>query len=779
MEGLIRRTEAVEETVNSLGAVLTRLEGRCKDASTKRARRPKSNQSGVNSNAVVVQATNDTSIWSKRSAVDVGYWKDPFIQYFTSFRTRFGGRPPRRTAVINQGYYIRTKAIDEAVCNWLHLLADPGQVVVLGAGFDTTFFRFQHELVRRKCRFVEIDFPGVCIRKAEIIKNTNVLRDAVGLVSDTSRENKPNVVEDTAPLFDQRQKKMDSDSQVDPKTVLRTQLYTLLGCDITDRSRLEQLLLEAQVSTKIPTLVISECVLAYVPTKQADGCLRWIASFFEDATLVNYEQVHPDDGFGGVMLKHFRKNGSPLHAVSTYPSPVAQSERLAALGWKFDNCDSMDLLDYYNFCISRDEHARVLALEVFDEFEEFFLKCSHYVISTASNSQRSGRFCKLNHLFKPIRTTASTTNDHGLKISATWQPPIDADFKRWSHRTVQLSNHIVCFGGFGPVAGRQKRTNDLNIFEWDGVEQIVHQKDWGVLDGEPPSARLDCSIVCTEPEEWSLASEQLLIVFGGRQAPQKPLDDLHVFNVSLGKWIHVDFNCDSAANTPSPRWRHTSSVVQIKRGHVETTTTSLTHAMLVIGGRNTSSVVDDQGCIPALVLDERGWQHWHWETVSITSGSLSNRHSHAVTSHELGLIVFGGMDGSGSVLNDVNVVSFVQDAAHVRLLQPTPPLPYRFSHDIACIGDLVISVGGLGLRYVPIESQIMILNLTTLCWRYIIPDLNSPLRESIWIRHTIEVIGDSIFIIGGGGNCFSFGAHYNQGIDRFVLNLEAIPAQSA
>ena len=49
--------------------------------------------------------------------------------------------------------YCRTQAMDAAIAAWAAQLDDgeAGQVVALGAGFDTAFFRFRDTLLQR-CR---------------------------------------------------------------------------------------------------------------------------------------------------------------------------------------------------------------------------------------------------------------------------------------------------------------------------------------------------------------------------------------------------------------------------------------------------------------------------------------------------------------------------------------------------------------------------------------------------------------------------------------------------
>lgn len=64
---------------------------------------------------VRIQRANDDSVVSKRSAVALGYFNDPFLRHFVT-------KPSRRTLLINRGYYIRMFVMTEGHCQLLHKL---------------------------------------------------------------------------------------------------------------------------------------------------------------------------------------------------------------------------------------------------------------------------------------------------------------------------------------------------------------------------------------------------------------------------------------------------------------------------------------------------------------------------------------------------------------------------------------------------------------------------------------------------------------------------------
>lgn len=63
-----------------------------------------------------IQATNDDASESKRYAVQLGYWCDPFISLFVK-------QTARKAPEINRGYYARVKGIELFVDKFLKVSA--------------------------------------------------------------------------------------------------------------------------------------------------------------------------------------------------------------------------------------------------------------------------------------------------------------------------------------------------------------------------------------------------------------------------------------------------------------------------------------------------------------------------------------------------------------------------------------------------------------------------------------------------------------------------------
>uniref|UniRef100_A0A8V0X6K3 Leucine carboxyl methyltransferase 2 n=1 Tax=Gallus gallus TaxID=9031 RepID=A0A8V0X6K3_CHICK len=127
-----------------------------------------------------VQGTGGSSAVSKCSAAERGYVQDRFVRLLV-------GRPRRRTALIHRGYYVRARAVDHCVQDFLlKTQSHPRtQILSLGAGFDSLYFRLKDMDLLRHTVIYEVDFPNVACQKATLIKRTEELS---ALVEDSGAE---------------------------------------------------------------------------------------------------------------------------------------------------------------------------------------------------------------------------------------------------------------------------------------------------------------------------------------------------------------------------------------------------------------------------------------------------------------------------------------------------------------------------------------------------------------------------------------------------------------
>ena len=149
--------------------------------------------------------TSDDASKCKKTAVSKGYWKDDFISSMVLCPVE------RKTPEINRGYYARTEAIWNLLKEFVSVNTNNCQILSLGAGLDTNFWRLSHSGL--KCtKYIEVDFPQLVNKKIYLIKRSEKLKSLL-----------ENVETD------------------DLNTLLSSKDYHLLGCDLEDIDKLHDL----------------------------------------------------------------------------------------------------------------------------------------------------------------------------------------------------------------------------------------------------------------------------------------------------------------------------------------------------------------------------------------------------------------------------------------------------------------------------------------------------------------------------------------------------------
>ncbi|EFJ47079.1 hypothetical protein VOLCADRAFT_81666 [Volvox carteri f. nagariensis] len=300
-----------------------------------------------------VQGTNDDAQISKMSCAKAGYFKDEFIQYFVR-------RASRRSPLINRGYYSRHAALRQLLNRFLAAAAATAsqqpQVLVLGAGFDTTWFQLHRDLGRAPYKCLEVDFKEVTQRKAATIAKEPALRNALTTTTMATTAAAPAAAADAAAGAAAAARPCPSVTPHPhpPHTFRRS-----------------------------PTYILSECVLVYMEPLHSAAVVSWAAHTFPNAVIAIYEQIRPDDAFGRQMVSNLEMRGCPLRGLPATPSLAAHCARLMDGGWAWADARDMDTL-YRTFLESQDK-ARVERLEIFDELEEWHMIQEHYCIALGRN----------------------------------------------------------------------------------------------------------------------------------------------------------------------------------------------------------------------------------------------------------------------------------------------------------------------------------------------------------------------------------------------------------
>ncbi|XP_015907438.2 tRNA wybutosine-synthesizing protein 4 isoform X1 [Parasteatoda tepidariorum] len=656
--------------------------------------------------SIQVQATNDSSIVSKLSASKSGYYEDPYLIMFVD-------REQKRSSIINRGYYIRFKAIEMVFESWFSLMSSlqfpKSQIISLGAGFDTSYFRLKHyKKLPPNCRYIEVDFFPVMSRKKYCIEKNISKISNFELFFDLAED----------------------------KIVASNEEYSMLGIDLRNTSELEKTLKCLDVDFTSPTLFLSECAVTYMDTKSSDGLIKWIQKHFPNSAFVAYEQVYPYDGFGIVMRKHFDILGCPLKSLTSFPSKEAQLDRYSKMGWS--SCSSLLMSDFFNG-FSHKETERIQSLDVFDEYEMWHEKCHHYILLWACQGiivLPEAFYQKSCQLSKELRFP-----QFNWKLT-----PANILCKRFGHQVILLSpDCLLLSGGFGLQDRKHQRISGLTLCK---------------------ISSLDCFSICLSNIQdvigkrmfhtVSYLSDGTAVVLGGRSAPKKVFEKVVTFRLfkqehqitekdlkenKFLQSISVEENGDMCHGS----WRHSASVVKIKDSD----------CIVIFGGSSAKKIATDKCCI----LNTRDWI---WTEVSTQVETPSPRHSHSSTTFEGSKIVItGGLSENEKILNSVHVLDC--QSLKWSVLEVSGLLP-RYSHTSHHFDNKIFLIGGITSTS-GISAGIGIIDLKTNCATELSLPEQDPEYPIILSNHCSVIYNEEFIIVGGGGNCFSFGTHFN---DRIV-----------
>lgn len=310
-----------------------------------------------------VQGTNDSSIVSKRS-VEILYHgledeeSKPFFHHFVK-------KTPRRTPVINRGYWIRMKSIRMAIEKIIEQQPE-GQrinIINLGCGYDPLPFQLldDKKFQDRKLYCIDVDFPELIDYKSQMIHMAPEIMSLIGPQLSAAEDIGPSGI------------------------VIRTKNYATMGCDLTNRELYCKQLDSFKANSPSTTnIFIAEVSLAYMTPETANPIIE-TSSAFSNSHFIILEQLLPAGGnhpFAKRMISHFKKMEAPLQCVHTYPTIEDQINRFKNLGYQYVN--ARDLLGCWDL-VPNDVKLKVKAIEAFDEWEEFIFFGQHYINLHATN----------------------------------------------------------------------------------------------------------------------------------------------------------------------------------------------------------------------------------------------------------------------------------------------------------------------------------------------------------------------------------------------------------
>ena len=310
-----------------------------------------------------VTKTNDDESQCKRSAVSLGYWQDPYLNALVP-RHGISGEM-RKAPEIHLGYFTRVSAIwnllIKAIDKVSEIRGTKGnvQILNLGAGYDTLFWRVQDYLEKSsrkdmiKC-FVDLDLPEVTAKKCMSVRKSNTLIAKVA--GDGNEEVKFS------------------------RTDMHGLSYHIVAANFTDLDVLERKLGEcAGFSYDTPTIFVTECVMVYIEPNKATNFLKWTTSKFHSSiAMINHEQLNIFDKFGQVMMENLSQRGCSLPGIEACRDKNTHIQRLVSSGWQSGICWTM--YELYNL-LPKEEISRVEKIEFLDERELITQLFEHYCVS--------------------------------------------------------------------------------------------------------------------------------------------------------------------------------------------------------------------------------------------------------------------------------------------------------------------------------------------------------------------------------------------------------------
>jgi O-methyltransferase involved in polyketide biosynthesis len=285
------------------------------------------------------------------------------------------------------GTYVRTTAIDRLVDDFLISVPKTSrQIISLGSGSDTRFFRLKNKYPDLSLIYHEFDFPtntAAKIRQMQMppfVQSVTTLCN-IDLQSASTRSSKDDAQNESLHL-----QTGESEYHLHPLD-LRTLVRPQRG-----RGQLEQDFTKWEISLHVPTLLLSECCLIYLPPEDADSVLSYFTQGFESLTSVGviiYEPIRPHDAFGRTMVSNLTARGIHLQTLNAHDTLKAQKERLRKHGFggiaarETAEAEAADVDFIWQEWIDEKEKERVEALEWMDEVEEWRLLARHYCVAWA------------------------------------------------------------------------------------------------------------------------------------------------------------------------------------------------------------------------------------------------------------------------------------------------------------------------------------------------------------------------------------------------------------
>ena len=270
---------------------------------------------------------------------------------------------------------MRTSAIDQLVDRFLTTPTSTAkQIVSLGAGTDTRFFRLRDKYPNEILIYHEIDFPTNTAAKLQSIRRHTELQDRIGDSHFTM-----------LPTGDSYHSASYNVHALDLRSL----------ATLSSDSPLPEL---PNLNAGLPTLILSEMCLIYIDPSTVSAIMNTLLTRYlkptTPAAVILYEPILPHDAFGRTMISNLSTRNIQLPTLTAYPQLSDQRARLKKYGF-VNGSKAADTYFIWREWVSQEEKERVAALEMLDELEELDLLLRHYCVAWAwRDGEESTHFSK-------------------------------------------------------------------------------------------------------------------------------------------------------------------------------------------------------------------------------------------------------------------------------------------------------------------------------------------------------------------------------------------------
>lgn len=271
------------------------------------------------------------------------------------------------------GTYVRTTALDILIDSFPSSSTGTIQIISLGAGTDTRYFRLRAHNNHDNLIYHEFDFPLVCAAKLQIVKahEQTLLQDAT-------------IFEDAQPTPSEHTSGEWGIAHSGDGGYRKQ--YFCHPLDLRSLAALPALDSIPGLRADVPTLLISECCLCYLEPSAASDVMSWFTARIPALGIVLYEPINPSDAFGQVMVGNLAARGIVMPTVQVYKTLEDQIARLREKGfWKGGGAggggaEAETVERIWQMWIEDGERERVDGLEGLDEVEEWQMLARHYAV---------------------------------------------------------------------------------------------------------------------------------------------------------------------------------------------------------------------------------------------------------------------------------------------------------------------------------------------------------------------------------------------------------------